>query len=224
MSKKAGPVGFLEGLIYSSHNVTLISGFIGAWSLQALITNYFEPLIKLYWSFLLTFPLTMGLTILFLMLANSNLKKIPVINILAAPVLLLLLFFMLNTIADSYKLAEQAEAHEKEEALRPGNKKAEADRKEEKLTARERKAASVTYYEGIREPDDPWYKNVPFLKPAISASYGLVNMFIDFYHVYKPLRFFSGIVLALLFAFFIQTKIIKPYSSGKNKSSHVAQE
>ncbi len=223
MSKGGGPVGFLGGLVHNSHTITLILGFIGLGSLQALITQYFEPLIEVYWSFLLTFPLTLGLTILFLILANSNLKKIPVINVLAAPVLLFVLFFILNSFAEKYKFAEQAEVHAKEKE-KIDNIKGAADRKEEKLTARERKAASVTYYENIREPDNPWYKKVPFLGSAISASYGLVNMFIDFYHVYKPMRFFSGIVLALLFVFFIQTKIIKPYRSGKNKVADTASE
>lgn len=221
MSKGGGPIGFLGGLVHTSHTITLILGFIGLGSLQALITYYFEPLIEVYWSFLLTFPLTLGLTILFLILANSNPGKITLMHILMAPVLLLLLFFMLNSIADKYRFAEQAQVHEQEEKESTVTKKEEADKKEKRLSAKEakeKKAASVDYYEHIKEPDDPWYKKVPYLSTAISSSYGLVNMFIDFYHVYKPLRFFSGIVLALLFAFFTQTKIIRPYRSGKNKA------
>ena len=71
MSKEGGPIGFLEGLVHTSHTITLVLGFIGFGSLQALIAQYFEPLIEVYWSFLLTFPLTQGLTILFLFLFNS---------------------------------------------------------------------------------------------------------------------------------------------------------
>lgn len=199
MSKEGGPIGFLEGLVHTSHTITLVLGFIGIGSLQALITQYFEPLIEVYWSFLLTFPLTLGLTILFLFLFNSKFEKIPLSNFLATPILVFFLFWILNSIADKYKFTELAEAHEPKE----------------KETVSHHK--TVTYYEGIKEPSDPWYKNVAILRAAISSSYGLVNMFINFYHVYKPLRFFSGIVLALFFTFFIQTKIIKPYRSGKNK-------
>lgn len=199
MSKEGGPIGFLEGLVHTSHTITLVLSFIGIGSLQALITQYFEPLIEVYWSFLLTFPLTLGLTILFLFLVNSKFEKIPLSNFLAIPILVFFLFWILNSISDRYKFAELAEAHEPKEMPTVSHHK------------------TVTYYEGIKEPSDPWYKNVALLRAAISSSYGLVNMFINFYHVYKPLRFFSGIVLALFFTFFIQTKIIKPYRLAKSK-------
>lgn len=158
-------------------------------------------MIEVYWSFLLTFPLTTGLTILFLILCNTHWQRVSLLSILSAPVLLCILFFLLNTISERYKIVAAAQTPIEEE---------------NKLSGKEKKS-KVTYYEGVSESSDPWYKNVPILKVTIPALFILWNMFLDFYNVYGPLRFFTGIALAIMFAFFIQTKIILPYRARKNK-------
>src|ERR1700749_3894302 len=90
------PLGLLDEAIPPFHQMMAAVTFVGTLSVQAVVTAYLEPVKMIWYSFVLTFPLTTGLTIFFLILYNYSWKKFRLLDLFVGAGLFAFLFLILN--------------------------------------------------------------------------------------------------------------------------------
>jgi hypothetical protein len=103
------PFKEVDETIHHFHRMTIALTLVGTMSLQAAITSYLGPIKDIWYSFILTFPLTTGLTIIFLVIYHLNWKKVRFLDVIACPALFAILFLVLNGFSSVFKLPQYAE-------------------------------------------------------------------------------------------------------------------
>ncbi|MGG9964106.1 hypothetical protein [Ferruginibacter sp. SUN106] len=233
MSKES-VLGIFEKIIAPFHNMSIVITAFSALSIHALLTNFFEPLIHLYYTLLLTFPLTAGLLVVFLILYNTNWKKITIAHIVLSPLPVALLFMLLTGISEKYGL-EKMGKHEQEEKKVAEHKIEKKDSLAPVSFAPSTKNASANPYEGMqgllkkmqaadstaqyRQEHPAWYEKTQLTRNLAWAIGFIWQSFIKMYNNYGPTRFISGVLLALFLTWYIQTKAINKITAGPKKAS-----
>jgi hypothetical protein len=215
-----------ERILSSFHLMGLGITFFLSVSLNAYCTYIFEPVKDVLTSFLLTFPLTVGLLIVFLILLNLNWSKLTFIKLLIAPTLFALLFVFLNQVSDSFhlrekglKLDDEKKEHvvENKQALPPAYKFTPG------TVVMPAGNDSITLTKKINFDDllktekqvDHWYYHIPLLSKPVAM---LIAIFKDFYHTCKPGRFWGGVFLAFVFAYYIQRYVVSKLKLRKKNT------
>ena len=198
------------------HLISLGLVYISTLSLSAVFMKLFEPVRDVYFNLLLTFPLTIGLIIIFLILINANWHKVTLMKILSAPLLFALLFVGLNQVSKRFGLEKMGAANEIDVNKNSFNRPDKEQTKTfvQPLTSEQAqshlKETANSLTKGLKPSNGEgsnshWYfKNFVVVGPV-----WLVNEFVEFYQNYKPLHFFFGIFIAAAFTYYIQKKIIK---------------
>jgi hypothetical protein len=206
------------------HMLTLGLTFISTISISSVILQFLEPVFRVYFSFLLTFPLTLGLMIVFLIIINTNWDKVSATKILVAPILVSLLFAGLNFVSKKYGLEKTGAEYEAAEK-KQGNEKSAKPDSATAIPAHTSGGGEIHLAEAVNEltkgfdpkkpieTKPPWYLN----NIVVGGIVSLVSVFTDFYRAYKPVHFFSGIFIAVVFTYYIQIKIIRRLLTIKNK-------
>jgi ABC-type bacteriocin/lantibiotic exporter with double-glycine peptidase domain len=104
----------LDEFMLSFHWTALALGYCVTLGLQSVCIHFFEPVTTVAFSFLLTFPLTTGMTIIFLILFNMNWKKITFIEVVATPAMFGIFFIFLNAMSDRLQLPKKLDKYKKE--------------------------------------------------------------------------------------------------------------
>jgi hypothetical protein len=224
-------LGLLDEAVHPFHRMVAAVTFAGTLSLQAVLTTYFEPIKIIWYSFVLTFPLTTGLTIIFLILYNLKWKSFGLADLFIGVGFFALLFLALNGLYSLFgleKVAKKYEDDERKDQLVQHYKDSIADPKKfQKL-----------YILQERARDSVWKANHPY--PTTGAAHGIdenLKKFADdagkidlsppprpwyirilsylaapfailwteikkFYITYGSTRFWSGVVLALCFSIY----------------------
>lgn len=230
-----GPLSLIESTdeaMHPFHRASLGVIFCGTLSLQAVMASYFEPVISVWLSLLLTFPLTTGLTIVFLIFISINWRRLTLAWIVIAPSLIAILFFLLSGLARVLDLPEKTarfERHERTEArirwqvdstedpvryqiAAQKNKQQEDKEAHERFEKmRAERAARDSMLSGpirlgsLQQPPEEtrWYERGPFSR-TITGGYWVFDQFRGFYRLYGPVRFWTGVMLAVFFASYIR--------------------
>jgi hypothetical protein len=112
---KLSPFLNLFGIIESItpfHLLSLGLTFISTVSFSAMMIKFIEPVKHVYFNLLLTFPLTIGLIIILILLINTNWHKVTFLKIISTPLLFALLFAGLNLISQKFELEKTGAANE----------------------------------------------------------------------------------------------------------------
>ncbi|MES1218515.1 MAG: hypothetical protein ABUT20_23615 [Bacteroidota bacterium] len=204
-----------ERFISPFHYMSLGLTFCITLSGTACCTQYLEPVTTVLGAFLITFPLTIGMLIIFLILYNLNWEKVSFIKVMLGPLLFAFLFISLNLFAKAFHLKERGEkiAAEKNEKghEQPATKSAIVTlQSPQKPVPLDSAVNALTANTGkpVENPGKPWYMSVPVLSHLILGVALLTDIFKEFYATCGRGRFLSGIFLALAFAYLIQRKII----------------
>jgi hypothetical protein len=173
-----------------------------------------EPFKHLYYALLVTFPLTIGLTIVFLIGYNTNWKGTSFLIIIRLPILLALLFLILRGISDKFGLQKNGTDKQQEIALQQGKKDNELPQSQtgnniynnlEVLTKDYEQKDSIRK-ERLAHPR--WYEKYAITRQIAGAVVSLKESFITMYYDYGKRRFLSGILLAFFLSWYIQTYAI----------------
>ena len=220
--------GMFEKLMSPLHNMSIALTSIAALSVHAFFTYLLEPVTHLYYSALLTFPLTITLLVLFLVVYNVNWKKVTVLHVALSIMPLAILLMMLTFISEKYGLEKMGEKglHEKTEAVvqekkdtiqyQPGSNNSFYGRDRIiKMLEEKRIADSVALY---RQQHPAWYEKNQVTRYLAAALYYLWNRCVIMYANYGAIRFISGIILALFLAWYIQSKAINKLAPPKTNA------
>ncbi len=91
------------------HHLSVLIGFLTTLTIHAIITSFLEPVKNVSYSFLLTFPLTTGLIVIFLILFNLDWKKITPGHLFYGPLMFALFFIFLNGISHKFHFYEKGQ-------------------------------------------------------------------------------------------------------------------
>ncbi len=211
-------LGIFEKLMSPLHNMSIALTSIAALSVHAFLTNVFEPVTHLYHTVLLTFPLTVTLLILALVLYNLDWKKVSFLHVILSVIPLALLLMLFTYISEKYGLEKMGEnglheksataEHEKKDTVlyKPttGNAPYGMDGIK-KMLEEQRIADSIKLY---REQHPAWYEKYSLTRAIAGAAFFLWDRCVIMYTNYGRIRFISGILLALFLAWYIQVKAI----------------
>jgi hypothetical protein len=202
-----------EKVVLPFHHMNMVLILISSLSIHALLTNVFEPIKNVYVTFLLTFPFTLGLTIIFLILANYDWKKLTFFKILEGLSLFAILFIILAAISNACGLP-----------IRPNTNDKSPGQKTQKIVPPVHSSNGIEGAKDLAATYDSAQNNssskgiVNKLPGILIFPMMLVGYLIEFYKEYGAGRFISGIALALFFAYYFQTKIVNRFFSGKPAS------
>jgi hypothetical protein len=108
--------GAVDETVHHFHRITLALALVGTLSIQAVATAYLEDVKDVWYSFILTFPLTTGLIIIFLVMYHLNLKKFSLGTLVICLGLFVVVFLLLDAFANLLHLPEYGEKIKKEQA------------------------------------------------------------------------------------------------------------
>jgi ABC-type multidrug transport system fused ATPase/permease subunit len=220
----------LDEIVHPFHRTSLILLYTSTLSITSVLTSYFEPVISIFFSFLLTFPLTIGLTMFFLIILYQDWSKVTLFHIIMSPSILIILFLLLNALSNALSLPQRAavyvhEQHVYDSLRRIGDsilhfdefkkkdscEKAERIKEEKKRKDKEAAEPGPKPFnaEDFKRAVDKltekekkhWYDN-EFFGYFARPTAGLIFAFKKFYALYGPGRFWSGVILALILAYY----------------------
>lgn len=223
--------GIFEKLMSPLHNMSIALTSIAALSVHAFLTYLFEPVTHLYYSALLTFPLTVTILIVALVLYNLDWKKVSFLHVILSVIPLALLLMLFTYISEQFGLETMGEKglhektataeHEKKDTVlyKPTTSNSLYGRDGiNKMLEEQRIADSVKLY---REQHPAWYEKYQLTKAIAGAVIFLWDRCVIMYTNYGRIRFISGILLALFLAWYIQVKAINklvPPKKDENKN------
>jgi hypothetical protein len=234
------PLTLLDEAVHPFHRMMAAVTFVGTLSLQAVVTAYLEPVKMIWFSFVLTFPLTTGLTIVFLVLYHFNWKTARFSDLFVGAGLFALLFLVLNglySVLGLEKVAKKYEADEKREQMVQHYKDSLEDPgKFQRLFIEQQRTIDSTwkarhswnagsrtsdYTANLKKFADD-NRDFTTARPQSSSQNFLTRFAIpfvflwrqleDFYLHYGAIRFWSGVVLALCFSIYL-TSMKKKWKS-----------
>jgi ABC-type multidrug transport system fused ATPase/permease subunit len=230
--RKFLPFREIDETVHHFHRITLALTLVGTMSIQSVLTAYLEDVKDVWYSFILTFPLTTGLIIIFLVMYHLNWKKITLGTLVACLSLFVVVFLVLNGFASLFHLRQYGEKIQAEQAKQaqiqrsadsiasPGQYVAEALQKQKTADSlwKIRWEANRMEINHVQENLDqqaaeaakfsmgstetPWYLRL--LLPITVPSKILYNQFVDFYTFYGASRFWIGVALALILTYYIE--------------------
>ncbi|MGC4101114.1 hypothetical protein [Ferruginibacter sp.] len=217
--------GVFEKIISPFHHMTIALTSIAALSVHAFFTQLFEPLTHMYYSVLLTFPLTATLLVIFLVLYNTNWKKVGFFHVILSVMPIALLLMLFTFISEKYGLEKMgAEGlHEKGEVAEPVKKDTPVYKIDPLATPSSafdptgiQKLLAADSLRRYNEAHPAWYEKIAITKSIASAIGFLWEQGKTMYANYGRIRFISGILVALFLAWYIQVKGINKLSRPKN--------
>ncbi|MBS1608851.1 MAG: hypothetical protein JSS70_08850 [Bacteroidetes bacterium] len=199
--------------------------------LQATFANFFEPLERVGYSLLLTFPLTAGLIIVLLILYNTDWKKITFIHFLLTPLPAAFLFSSLLGLSKEYGLEAKGmkfwdEINKKEQQVEKRHpEKTMVLKADTAYSPASPVVAGYSSWKQVKidpdlkapapEAEQPWYLKIVYIRSFLTGIAWLKESFLFMFARYGPVRFISGVLLAFILSRYLQRGFRKKPKAGK---------
>jgi hypothetical protein len=228
----AGFFEFMENIIIEPfHKFNLVWIFLTTLSIHAVLVHLLEQKLLFLHSVMLTFPMTVGITIIMLVLIRLFDGPVKITEIIAAPLWIAFVFWGLAWFGERFGLRKTAEEELGIAATHTNQKSAklntdlhhdhtydpEGVRKilHEIPTEHARDTPTASRSESTTPK---WIRDD---KETYMSALGVIRkVFVDVYERYGWLRLVTGILLGLFLAFQVQGRVLEPLQEGLEKKGH----